>query len=127
MAPPRRKPLSRAAEFILEQLAPLEDTVVRQMYGCTTLMRDGRMYALISPEGELFVKADAQTRAQFDEFGSREFTYEVKDRSGAPKTIAMAYFAPPESALEDPDELKSWAQLGKEAAARAPAKKSRSV
>lgn len=125
MAPPRRKSLSRATEFILEQLAPLEDTVVRQMYGCTTLMREGRMYALINADGELFVKVDAENRSQFDQFDSRAFTYEMKDRSGAPKSVAMSYFSPPESALEDRDELRFWVHLGIEAVTRAPAKKPR--
>lgn len=76
------------------------------------------MFALVSGENRLYVKADAVNRARFEEAGCRPFTYSVEGRPD----ITMSYFAPPETALDEKDELLAWTRLGLEAAARVPAK-----
>jgi DNA transformation protein len=67
-------------------------------------------------DGEILLKADAQTASQFAGAGARQWTYESK--KGA-KTVAMPYWSVPDMALDDPDEMAKWARLALEAAMRA--------
>ncbi len=112
-------PVSREfLDFLLDQLSALGSVSVRRMFGSAGLYQDGRMFALVSGENRLYVKADAMSRARFEAAGCRPFTYAV---AGRPDVI-MSYFAPPETVLDEKDELLAWARLGLEAAARIPEK-----
>jgi DNA transformation protein and related proteins len=55
----------------------------------------------------LFLKVDAQTKAQFERAGGRPFRYE-KD-TGA--FIEMSYWTAPDEAMESPGEMAHWARL----------------
>ena len=85
------------------------------MFGCDCFYRDGRMFAIVTPEDRLFLKADAVTKARFEEAGSEPFTY---ISSGRVRT--MGYFTAPDAALDDPDAMLEWSRLAVEAAERAP-------
>lgn len=122
---PRMPVSAEFLHFLLDQLTPLGGISTRRMFGCVALICDGRMFALVSREDRFYVKADAFSRARFVEASCPPFTYTVAERSGATKEVALPYYAPPETVLEDGDELIAWARLGLEAAARAPEKKPR--
>jgi len=71
---------------------------------CVGLVADDRLY----------LKVDAATREAFAQAGGEVFAYE---RDG--KRVEMSYWTPPDGAVEDAEEMRPWASLALEAAARA--------
>lgn len=110
-------------DYVLELLAPLGPISTRKMFGSVGLYLDGKMFAVVSGDNRFYLKADAQNRPQFESAGCLPFTYTAAKASGGRKTIALSYFSPPESILDDRHAMLAWAQLGVEAATRAPEKK----
>lgn len=103
-------------ERIEELFAPFGPVAVKRMFGGHGIYADGFFFAL-EAGGEIFLKADAKTRAMFEAAGSSPFVYQGKS-----KPVAMSYWRLPDEALEDEDELRRWAGLALEAARRKPAK-----
>lgn len=83
------------------------------MFGGQGIYRDGIMFALVA-DGELYFKADDQSADRFQSVGSEPFTYKGKG-----KPITMSYWRLPDTALDDPEELRDWADLAYQAAMRA--------
>ncbi len=110
-------------EYVLDLLAPLCPITTRRMFGSVGLYHDGRMFAIVSGENRFYVKSDSHNKSQFEQAGCRPFTYTKDTATGAGKTIALSFYAPPESVLDDRHEILEWAQIGIEAAARVPEKK----
>jgi DNA transformation protein and related proteins len=82
------------------------------MFGGAGIYRDGIMFALVA-DNEVFLKADDVASERFREAGCRPFAY-AKDG----KPVDMSYWSVPDAALDDPDALKTWAELAFEAAVR---------
>lgn len=110
------QPPSEYVATLCEMLAPLGDVRVRRMFGGYSLSIDGLTFALIADE-ILYFKADDVNRAAFTELGLEPF------RPMPDKPTTLSYYPPPDSALDDQDELLPWARSGFEAALRAAAKK----
>ncbi|HLU04634.1 MAG TPA: TfoX/Sxy family protein [Advenella sp.] len=112
-------------EYVLDLLAPLGPITTRRMFGSVGMFLDGRMFAIVSGEDRFYVKSDSQTQAQFDAADCPPLTYTTRKPNGESKTVALSFYAPPASILDDRQQILDWAQLGVEAAARAPEKKQR--
>ncbi len=106
-------------------LAPLGPITTRRMFGSVGLYLDGRMFGLVSGEDRFYVKSDSQTQAQFDKADCPPLTYTRQKPNGPSKTIALSFYAPPESILDDRQQILEWAQLGIKAAARVPQRERR--
>jgi DNA transformation protein len=100
---------------LLDLLQPLGPVQAKRMFGGGGLYLDGTMFGLVADD-VLYLKADDENRAEFEAIGAPPFTYE---RRG--KTLALSYFQAPEDALDDPDELLTWARSAWGAARRAAA------
>ena len=74
------------------------------MFGGWGIYSDGVIFAIIV-EGELFFKADEESRRVFEAQGSRQFTYTSRNR---PKPVGMPYWLVPEGVLEDRDAFDAW-------------------
>ncbi|MDP3568953.1 TfoX/Sxy family protein [Sediminibacterium sp.] len=98
---------------IEELFAPFAAVSVKRMFGGHGLYADGLFFA-IEAGGEIYLKADRQSAARFQEAGSRPFVYQGKDRP-----ITVSYWSLPDQALEDADELVRWATFAVDAARRA--------
>lgn len=110
---------SEFTDYILDLLAPLGDVSARRMFGGGGLYFHGpmgapRMFALLADD-RLYLKADAQSRAEFEAEGMAPFQFEAKG-----KLRQMSYFEMPEILLEDSDLLCDWARRAVDAALRAP-------
>lgn len=107
---------------IQEQLAPLGRITVRRMFGAQGVFLDGLMFAIIAGE-TLFLKADDETRADFQAEGLSQISYDKSDGT----TILMAYWQAPDRLLDDDDEMIAWARKAILVARRAqkPARKSK--
>ncbi len=110
------QPLSEYVATLCEMMAPLGDVRARRMFGGYGLSIDGLTFALVADE-ILYFKADDVNRESFAELGLEPF------RPMPDKPTTLSYYPPPDSALDDRDELLPWARSGFEAALRAAAKK----
>jgi len=100
-------------EHCLELLAPLGAARSRRMFGGFGLYVDDLFVALILSQ-RLYLKADAQTSAQFQAAGGEPFVYDGKN---APVTIS--YWTVPPQAMDSPEGMQPWARLALDAALRA--------
>ena len=100
-------------EHVRELLAPLGALRIKRMFGGTGVWCDDRMFAFIEGD-DLYLKADAETRAAFEAAGSEPFMIEMRGR-----TESTGYWRLPAEASDDPAEALRWARLGLDAALRA--------
>ena len=107
-------------EYVLDLLQPLGGVTSRRMFNSVGLFQDGRMFALISGDEQLYIKTDATSRPQFEQAGCPQFCYTTSRKSGEGKVIMLPYHAAPPDALDDRNQMLRWAQLGLDAAHRAP-------
>jgi DNA transformation protein and related proteins len=106
------------ATDIGELFAPLGRINLRRMFGGHGVYLNGRIFA-IEANGMIWMKVDDANRPDFVARGSRPFTFEKK--SG--QVMATSYWALPDTAFDDPDELKVLAEGSLAAAARAEIRK----
>jgi DNA transformation protein and related proteins len=98
--------------WLHDLFAPVGPIAVRRMFGGIGVYSDGAMFALVADD-VLYMKADDETRAAFEAAGSHPFTYGGKGRP-----VRTSYWRLPDSALDEPDDLKTWADLAVKAALR---------
>lgn len=85
----------------------------RRMFGGWGISVDGLTFAIIAFD-QLYLKADAQTQAQFVAAGCAPFEYEARG-----KKMQLRYYVGPPEALESAAEMRDWARMAFEAALRA--------
>ena len=95
-----------------EMFAGLGPVKIKKMFGGKSFYFEGVILA-IETDGEIFLKADATSAPQFEAAGARQWTYDGKG-----KTVKMPYWTVPDAAVDDPDELRNWTKLAREAALR---------
>lgn len=89
----------------------------RRMFGGYGIFHQGLMISLIA-DGVLYLKADAQTKANFETENLPAFSYLKKDR-----VCELSYFTAPEAFFDDEEVTVKWAQMAYQAALRSPRKK----
>jgi DNA transformation protein len=98
---------------IVERLEKAGKVRSRRMFGGVGLYVDDAFCAIIgSDAGQLFLKADDSTRADYEREGMRIF--------GTPKGT-MSYYAVPDRVFEDPKLLRKWVRAAVAVAKRAKA------
>jgi len=103
----------------LELLAPLGPLRSRRMFGGWGIYVEDICIALIAFD-QLYLKADAESRPQFEAAGCAPCQYE---REG--QVMSLGYFVAPEEAMESPALMTPWARLALGAALRARASKAK--
>lgn len=101
-------------DHIAEVFESLGPVTIRKMFGGKGIYHLGRILALVV-DGELLLKADAETAPHFANAGARQWTYESKNG----KKSHMPYWSIPDAAHDDPDEMAVWVRRAYEAALRA--------
>jgi DNA transformation protein and related proteins len=109
---------SEFVEHVVETMRRFGPVEAKSMFGGWGLYHQGVFFALIAGDA-LYIKADDESRADFEALGLEPFVYSMKDG----QTLAMSYRAAPEEALESPDVMAEWARRGYAAALRAAARK----
>ncbi len=99
-------------ELVKELLAPLGHVSARAMFGGHGIYVDGAFVAIVWKD-QVYLKADAETRPRFEARGLTPF------RPSASGDYSLAFFTPPEEALDDSEEFRPWAELALAAARRA--------
>ena len=88
--------------FILEQLSGMGDVMHRKMFGGVGFYKEGKMFALLSKTGTLYLKVDDSNRVDFTEKGMENFNPKKKGKG-------MPYYEVPVNVLENKKEMKKWA------------------
>ena len=111
-------------DFIRELLAarlPADlPLCTKRMFGGVGLYA-GELFFALAADDMLYLKADAENRADFEAQGQAPFSYTRKDGRSA----SMAYYPPPADALEDAAALQPWIDGALAAARRAAGGKQR--
>jgi len=114
------------ADYCCELLASAGPCVARRMFGGWGIGTGGLTLAIMTNLGQgdqLWLKADADSRAAFEAAGCKRFTYLVR---GVPKS--MNYYSAPVDAMESVQFMAPWARLALESALKArsaPARRAR--
>lgn len=101
------------AEAIRELFEPFGPVRIGRMFGGHGIHADDLFFAL-EAFGEIWLKADAETRPAFEAAGSAPFSYQKKTGT----TIVTALWRLPAECYDDPDAMRRWAAMGLEAARR---------
>ena len=101
------------ADFVLALLQSWRPVTARRMFGGHGLYHAGVMFALIA-DGQLYLKVDDESRADFVAAGLAPFEYEAKGRR-----VSLSYHRAPDAMLDEPEVAREWAERGWQAALRA--------
>lgn len=85
-----------SSEWLVEALQTAGDVSRKKMFGGYGIFESGKMFSLVSSDGEIYFKCAAANRSRFEEID-------------APKFGRMPYWAPPQTVLSDPEQLIEWA------------------
>jgi DNA transformation protein len=105
--------MSEFVEYLKEAFREFGPVSARRMFGGHGIFYDGVMIGLVADD-TLYLKADKESAPKFVENGLSQFEYPKGD-----KMVGMSYYLAPEEALEDPSEMRVWAQTAYDAALRA--------
>lgn len=83
--------------FATDLLSGLGPISTRKMFGGLGIYRDGVIFALVSSDGQLFIKATGDLAEQLQAEGAVQFH-------------SMPYWSMPDAALDDPAASVAWAQ-----------------
>ncbi|MGB3316806.1 MAG: TfoX/Sxy family protein [Albidovulum sp.] len=84
--------------FALELFEGLGPLTTRKMMGGLCLYRDGTIFAILNPDGSIWLKGAGRAAARMTEEGWTRWTYAREGK----KTTAMPYWRLPDTALDDP-------------------------
>jgi DNA transformation protein len=88
-------------DFVLDQLAGLDDVEARRMFGGFGLYQDETFFGIVH-KGKLFFKINESTVSEYRKRKMKPF------RPNAKQTL-KSYYQVPVDVIEDADELGEWA------------------
>ena len=92
--------------FALELFDGLGRLSARPMMGGLTLYADGRVFAIVTGEERIYLKAAGRLAEALAAEGAEQFAYTRKDGV----TARMGYWSLPDAALDDPEAACDWAR-----------------
>ena len=93
-------------DFARELFSGMGDVTTRKMMGGLCLYHDGTIFAIVNPDGSIWLKGGGAFGAVLEAEGSTRWTYTRKDGS----QTAMPYWSLPGEAIDDPDAACDWAR-----------------
>ena len=112
MRPESAVHVSEFVDHLVELFEAFGPVAARRMFGGCGLYRDGVMFGIVVDD-TLYLKADDENRAMFEERGLPRFEYSKQGRR-----VSVSYYQPPGDVLEDSGLLAQWARPAFEAALR---------
>jgi len=112
-------------DFIRDLFARFRPVTLRRMFSGAAIGAEGVTFGLVL-RGAIYLKVDEASIPDFEQEGSRPFSYTRSKGPHAGKPVTMSYWLMPERLYDDPDELARWAERAYEIARRgkqAPARK----
>ncbi len=92
--------------FILELFEEVGPITSRAMMGGMTFYADGEVFAILSSDEQIYLKAKGALAQELEAEGCSIFSMTRKDGSIA----SMGYWTLPDAALDDPEEACRWAR-----------------
>jgi DNA transformation protein len=89
--------------YIVELMQSIGPVNARPMFGGFGIFLDKLMFGLVA-DSILYLKVDQDTRPDFEARDLEAFSY-VKNN----KSYNMSYYQAPEEALENPEDMATWA------------------
>lgn len=93
-------------EFVQDLFSPLGDITLRSMMGGQCIYHAGQIFAIISSDERVYLKAKGALADALAEEGSEKFSMTRKDGSSG----TMGYWTLPDAALDDPETACDWAR-----------------
>jgi DNA transformation protein len=100
---------------IEELFAGLGDVTIKRLFGGKAVYFEGLIVGIVRRDGDLLLKADAETAPRFEAAGGTRWAH--VDKRG--KTVLMPYWTVPAEAFDDPDNMAVWVKLAAAASRRA--------
>ena len=97
-------PATRA--FVLELFEDLGGVGARAMMGGLSLYCDGQIFAIVTSEERIYLKAKGSLAEALAAEGAEQFAYTRKDGV----TARMGYWSLPDAAVDDPEAACAWAR-----------------
>jgi DNA transformation protein len=107
---------SAILSFVLDQLDGIDDISSRPMFGGIGLYFGAVFFGIIFKD-ILYLKVDAQTRADYERAGMKPFTPYTN------RATTMQYYEVPAGVLENSENLTAWARKAIAAAERSASRK----
>jgi DNA transformation protein len=104
-------------ELLQDALRDLAPVTARRMFGGAGLFTDGIMFGLVVDD-VLYFKVDDANRPAYEAEKLEPFSYGTKARR-----VITSYWRAPERLLDDPEEMRRWANEALGAAKRAAVRK----
>ena len=111
---PEEKEFTSYVVDLMQSIGPVN---AKAMFGGYGIFLEGLMFGLVA-DSVLYLKVDKETENEFKAKGLKQFTYNKKG-----KELKMSYYQAPEEALENGEEMSSWAAKAYSTALRAASKK----
>ena len=99
---------------VRDLFSAFEPLRIKRMFGGAGIY-SGDLFFAILVDDSLYLKADDNTRGDYERHGLHPFTYRM--RTG--RTASMSYYPVPPEAIDDPESLSAWAAKALDAARRA--------
>ena len=99
-------PRDEFAAYCVELLGSAGGARSRRMFGGHGLYIDDLFVAIVVGE-RLYLKADDESRARFEEAGCQPFIYDAKG-----KPMTMSYYSVPDEAMESRELMQPWGGRG---------------
>ncbi|MES2361162.1 MAG: TfoX/Sxy family protein [Pseudomonadota bacterium] len=109
------------AIYCCELLAGVGPCTAKRMFGGFGISTSGLNLALVADLGggeKLWLKADADSRGQFEAAGCERFSYEIT-RNGVKAAHSLNYYSAPEEAMESAQLMLPWARISLACAVKA--------
>jgi DNA transformation protein len=103
--------------YVVELMQSIGPVRAKAMFGGYGIFLDVLMFGLVA-DSVLYLKADKETEKEFQARGLEPFTYSKKG-----KEFKLSYYQAPEEALEDDEEMTSWAAQAYSIAVQSASKK----
>jgi DNA transformation protein len=103
--------------YVVELMQSIGPVRSKRMFGAHGIFLEGLMFGFIM-DSVLYLKADKETENELKARGCEAFTYNKKG-----KEFKMSFYQAPEEALDDGEEMNTWATKAYYTALRATSKK----
>jgi DNA transformation protein len=101
------------ADYCCELLGSVGPCMAKRMFGGWGLSLEGLTFAIIADLGDgdkLWLKADADSTAQFEALQCQRFSYSGQ-KNGKSVNMSMGYYSAPVDAMESSLAMAPWARL----------------
>lgn len=88
-------------DFVIDQLAGLEEFETRKMFGGVALLHKGSAFAKIKHD-KVWLKVDESNKGTFVELGMKQYAY------GKDNSRTLNFYETPVEIIEDRDKLIEW-------------------